>query len=555
MKVNQHSPPHGFPYDVLNNKFQYPSQPDHILRTPGLQRLASQSIRLVNNHAPSSVCAPSRSALWLGRSVGFNRIRSNSNPLIGVNELDCESPDWIPWTKVIQNLGYDTYFLGKWGLGATTGHPRKCGFSYFQGYPEHGGAIGLLPFPPLVSLFNASEWNPKNVKDDMDTINFPENANYNSNPPSEARCTSPDGKCTNMDERIYKKALNIISKYINKNMDQNNNNPFFLAWAPLTPHVARYYFPPNTRMKDAPLNTSPVSHLGIRTKTNYPTWGTCERGHAAQIESSIDRDMNGLLDLLESSPTLNKNTIVIFASDNGPHNECDPVSEHNLPQFFMGAGGLLGQKTTMWEGGLRVPTMVRWFGKIPGGGMSRIPGTSLDFVPSLFDAIGYQPVTNYDGSSLLLAWMKGDEEFLLQQQQQQHQQRMSSATSVQTTNNVIELRSKYFQTEICRDPFEDKSCVTATYSTSDWPRTLYKMIRHESSPTNRAENGNPPIFELFELVSDPKEMNNLLLGGSLNNGSTDTDSTSSSKYQAVFQELLDVRSTLRTIHPSDPSAD
>jgi arylsulfatase A len=521
-EANQQTNNLGFPYDIFKNLYERPTPAERIIKTPNLARLATQSVRLLNNHSPSAVCAPSRSALWLGRSVGFNRIRSNSNPKDGVGELMCNSPDWIPWPKFIQQAGYDTYFLGKWGLGSTTGHPRKCGFSFFQGYSIHGGAIGLLPFPPTISLFNVSTWNPSSMKD-MDYINFPENTQYKTHPLNENYCSVSDPNtktglatsvCSNMDDAIFSKAMTIISNYKNPSI---KTKPFFLVWAPLTPHASRWYFAPGTRLSFAPINTSPVVNLGLRTRDRFPTWKLCERGHAAQIEYSIDRDIDHLLDLLESSPTLNKNTLFIFTSDNGPHRECDPVAIHDTPKFFMGAGGLLGHKTTMWEGGLRVPTMVRWVGTIPGGTVSRIPSTSIDFIPSIFEAIGISPTTQkYNASSLLQAWILGDEK--------------SKFSRINNGDN------RYFQTEICRDPFQDSSCVTSTYDTGDWPNTLYKFIRHELNPQDRLENGNPPLYELFELVSDPQETTSLI---------------GNPQYRKMIKEFLNIRQELRLPHPSD----
>jgi arylsulfatase A-like enzyme len=208
----------------------------------------------------------------------------------------------------------------------------------------------------------------------------------------------------------------------------NSTRPFCLVWASTAPHASGYHR--GTKL------TSTTARLGDRVG-QYPPYA-CKRGHAAQVEQHIDQDVGLLLDLLEANPYLDENTVVVFASDNGPHAQCTDDVTFN-PSFYLGSGGLRGYKHSIWDGGLRVPGIVRWKGKVAAGSVSKVPQSLYDLQHTFLDMAGITP-TQTGGSSLVDVWTKGDK-----------------AKPVRA----------WVHLEFCDTPFVDASCSTATLDVAD----------------------------------------------------------------------------------------
>jgi arylsulfatase A len=500
-EVSQQDPTWGFPYDPDNHPVQHhkiPKDPAKILHTPGITKFAQQGIRLFNSHSPSAVCAPSRASIFTGRDVGWNFIRGNTDPTSVVNEREIDCLHEITWTRQIKNQGYQTYYIGKWGLGTDEGHPARCGFDYFIGFLEHGGEEGILPFSSFLYEFNTSDPanqydltpptdnnnNGKLILDATTYVKLTKNT-IPSALPSYTTCVEQQA-CTNVNEVFTNKALEILNN--KKGIGNNQQQPFFLVWAPPSPHTARWTWLDNVQYNDQGKTTSPYSHWKYHAKADYPSWNLCEIGRAAMIEYTVDGDITQLLNVLESSPSLNDNTLIIFTSDNGPPRSCDPIPLIDTVSFFEGTGGLNGRKELLWEGGTRVSTMVRWMGKIPPGTVSKIPHLLTDLIPSIFEGLNLLPLTGpHDGVSLWNAWINGGK----------------SDTTTQ--------RRLYFSTEICRVPHEDVACATATYDTTQWPKVLNKLLLFEPKlPFRLSYEGISTAQQLFDLVADPLETNTLL---------------------------------------------
>jgi len=312
-----------------------------MIRTPNIDRMAADGIRFTQCYAGSTVCAPSRCALMTGLHTGHCRVRGNARvPL---------EPDDRTVAEVLKAAGYATALCGKWGLGETdsTGIPNKKGFDFFFGYLNQNHAHAY--YPDFLWKNQEKVALPNVVK---------------NNVASKKVVYSPD--------LITKEALGFI--------DANKDRPFFLYFAPTLPHAN------NEAKKD-----------GMEIPSDAPytteTWPQPQKNHAAMI-TRLDADVGKVLDKLKELK-LDENTIVFFSSDNGPHKEGG-----GDPAFFSSSGGLRGYKRSMTEGGIRVPMIVRWPGKVQPAESGQV-WAFWDFLPTAAELGGTRAPTGLDGQSIV----------------------------------------------------------------------------------------------------------------------------------------------------------
>ena len=427
-----------------------PQDPKRTFLTPNVNRLSLQSKRMWRMYSPSSICAPSRSSIFTGRNVGLNKIRTNWNSK--------DMPTYAELNETVASFAqtlqasadYETVYFGKWGLGATIGAPNLHGFENFMGFLREGiNDELLLQFPPWL---NTAVVSPDTNKTTSTTVYYTGNQRF---PPSELRCAiEHQATCTNANIVFRNKALTFL-----RQRAAYQTRPFLLVWAPTTPHASEYSF--GTKA------TSTTYNLAWR-KGQFPPY-SCKRGHAAQIEQHIDIDIGMLLNLLEANPSLDANTLLVFSSDNGPHADCKDDLSYT-PNFFIGNGGLRGWKTYIYDGGLRVPTFVRWPGKVQPNTVSTAVQTLYDLQATFLDVAGLVPKQT-GGVSLLPIWLKGD----------------AYANS-----------RPWAHFELCAAPKIDSSCSTGTLDTATKGH-LWKLVVTPSSPQG----------ELYDLLVDATEANNL----------------------------------------------
>ncbi len=323
------------------------------IRTPNLDRMASQGMRFTSFYAGSTVCAPSRCALMTGLHTGHCLIRGNAKvPL---------RPEDLTVAKLLQNAGYRTGLVGKWGLGNenSTGVPQKQGFDVFLGYLDQTHAHDYYP---------AFLWRYDRRTGFDDKQLLPEN---------------DDGKKGIYSHDLFTAAATNFVR-INKPEQQNGFRPFFLYLAYTIPHANNE----ETRRSgngmqvpsDAPYSSEP--------------WSQPERNKAAMI-TRLDTDVGKLLDTLKTL-NIDEDTVVFFSSDNGPHKEGG-----GDPKFFDSSGPLRGIKRDLYEGGIRVPLIVRWPGHIKSRQVNDQPWAFWDVLPTLAEIAGAKPPTNIDGISML----------------------------------------------------------------------------------------------------------------------------------------------------------
>lgn len=311
------------------------------IRTPNLDRLAAEGMRFTSFYAGSTVCAPSRAALLTGRHTGHTTIRGNGTvPL---------RPEDVTVAEVLKRAGYTTIALGKWGLGleGTSGIPTRQGFDEWAGYLDQTHAHDYYP---TEIWRNEQKWP------------LIDNSNHKQGLYSH--------------DLFTRAAINAIRIYADR--------PFFLYLAYTIPHA-------NTELGKKTGN-------GMQVPSDRPysreTWPQPEKNKAAMI-TRLDADVGRILDHLKQH-NLDERTVIFFSSDNGPH-----AAGGVDPKFFQSAGPLRGIKRDLYEGGIRVPLIVRWPGKIRAGTTNDQPWAFWDFLPTAAEIAKVQAPKDLDGISFL----------------------------------------------------------------------------------------------------------------------------------------------------------
>lgn len=350
-----------------------------LIRTPHLDRLADQGMKLTQHYCGNAVCAPSRCVLMTGKHPGHAWIRSNkADPPEGQEPILANE---VTLGELMQQEGYVTGAFGKWGLGGpdTSGQPLDQGFHRFFGY---------------LCQSHAHSYYPSFLRSDRGTVEL------NNNPAvfGHANFRKGDDKS---DPRSYDQfkgtdyAPDRINEQVLSFIRRNKDKPFFCYYPTVIPHVALHI--PDDDLK-------PYLDLGWKdppfTKQKgygYTPHFTPRAAYAAMI-TRMDLYIGNVLKLLDDLE-LSDNTLVIFSSDNGT-THLDLEVDYD---FFESVGELRGLKGSLYEGGVRVPTVVRWPGRVAAGSEhDRISGFE-DWMPTILDAVEAKtsPPEKIDGISLL----------------------------------------------------------------------------------------------------------------------------------------------------------
>ncbi len=328
------------------------------LKTPHLDQMARAGMRFTQHYAGSTVCAPSRCVLMTGLHTGNTRIRGNDRSLLRTQDVTI--------AEVLKDAGYATGCVGKWGVGhpPPLDDPQRHGFDYFYGYVNMFHAHNFYP-----------EWlveNGKKVK--LRNIVYDD---YDKPVDREGRGVASQ-KVDYAPELITQAGLKFIEDY--------RDGPFFLYFAMNIPHA-------NNEAggdKRANRNGMEVPDHGTFVEKDWPAQ---EKGFARMMEI-IDTDVGRILGKLDELG-LADDTLVMFSSDNGPHQE----GGHKMP-FFDSNGPLKGMKRDLYEGGIRVPMIARWPGHIQPGSESNHLSGFQDVMPTLAEIAG-KDVAMTDGISFL----------------------------------------------------------------------------------------------------------------------------------------------------------
>ena len=331
-----------------------------VITTPNLDRMAKEGMRFTQFYSGATVCAPSRSVLMTGLHHGHTRVRGNAgqqNPAAqALKEGD------VTVASVLKKAGYKTALIGKWGLGnvgaAESGLPRKQGFDYFYGYLSQHHAHNH--FPDYL-------WRNES-KEPLSNIIVPvgeDGAGYATEAIHYA------------DDLFADDALKFVS--------ENRQSPFFLYWSMVIPHA-------NNERGRILGDGAHVPDYGPYADKDWPKQ---DKGQAAMI-TRLDSYVGRMMDHLKSLG-LAENTLVIFTSDNGPHNE----SKHDLERFDPN-GPYTGIKRSLTDGGIRVPFIAWWPGKVTAGESAHV-GYFPDWLPTAAELAGAPAPDKTDGISLVPA--------------------------------------------------------------------------------------------------------------------------------------------------------
>lgn len=401
------------------------------IATPNINRLAANGMSFTQHYSGSTVSGPSRACLMTGQHTGHTHIRGHIEHPNGQEPLD---PNVKILPQLFKSQGYATGAFGKWGLGHETSNtkPNDMGFDRFYGY---------------INQVHAHTYYPTYLWKNTTRVSL-------------------DGKTYSQD-LIHNEAMQFIR--------DNKDKPFFGYFAYVLPHAALHQ--PNDSIYQRYTNKFP------ETAWNGGYYPAVEKPHAqhAGMVTRIDTYIGQIVAELEALGILD-NTIIFFTSDNGPHTEGGAD-----PNFFNTEKRMQGTKRSLNEGGVRVPFIVQWNGKVPAGTTSHHISAFWDMMPTFTELLGLKDTWTQetDGISILPTLTQSDT-------QAEHEYMYWEFKE----GNSIALRK------------------------GNW-----KLIKNNASSTS-------PVFLLYDLDTDLGEKNNL-----------------AAKYPEKLEELKQIMNNARTVSP------
>ncbi len=347
------------------------------IRTPNIDGLAREGMRFTRHYSGAPVCAPARNVLMTGLHLGHTEIRGNRQAEAPWTEGQWPiSSNTLTLAKVLRQAGYTTGAVGKWGLGpvGSSGDPNQQGFDLFFGYNCQAAAHTYYPD----HLWRNAEKIVINRQ------------------PVPGRARQPEGEVKIEDWQSEVYAPDLIEAEAVKFIAANAAKPFFLFCAFTEPHVALQ--PPRRLVDSYPASWDQRPYRGENGYLPHPR----PRAAYAAMITSLDEHVGKVLAALQAHK-LDGHTLVIFTSDNGTAPPAKDPAFHVGgvdPAFFNSTRGLRGYKGSVYEGGLRVPLIVRWPGKVEAGSQSDFPSYFPDHFATLCDVLGLAPAGKRDGVSL-----------------------------------------------------------------------------------------------------------------------------------------------------------
>ena len=438
--------------------FHQDTKPAPRFDTPQIDALAADGIRLTHHYAASPVCAPSRASFLLGRHQGHCSLRANL--------LYVPLEDNLTLARMLKQCGYFTAHLGKYGIAGKKaakthpGHPNHRGFDYFLGYLFHG---------------DPNEHYPRNGTTEVGAFVY-EN----------------DRKIQDAWVDVYTPDLwtSRAKKLIVDETRRNPDRPFFLYLAYDTPHrklqAPPAPYPAGGGLRGGLQWTGPPGYCNTATNESenidawfHPdiateNWPVNSKRHAAMVRR-IDSGVGDLVQTLKELG-IDRNTLIVFTSDNGPHSEGG-----QNPRFFESYGGMDGVKRDLWEAGIRVPTVAWWPGGIAPGTESAFPSGLWDWMPTFAELANAAPPAWSDGVSLVPT----------------------------LTGNGRQRQRKHLYFEF-KGPLSTPNWTEFELSRRNRPRGEMQAVRIGNFIGVRTEVATArDRFEIYDVVQDPKQTVNL----------------------------------------------
>jgi arylsulfatase A len=353
-----------------------------IMRTPALDQLAAEGMKFTQHYAGNNVCAPSRCVLMTGKHPGHAWVRDNRE--VGTwysGEGQFPLPAAVQTLPaVLKAAGYATGAFGKWGLGGvgSSGDPLKHGFDHFFGFNDQR---------------HAHNYFPQYLVDDAGKLGLPGNSQVVTNEglslPTVADPQSPANYARFLGGQY---APDLCCQRALKFIHDHKDKPFFLYYPTTVPHLALQV--PEDSLAEYRGRLDDRPYLGGNGYLPHPY---PHAAYAAMV-TRLDRDLGRLVQRVKELG-LDRDTIIIFTSDNGA---VYPLSGFD-PDYFHSNGDLHGFKGSMYEGGIRVPLVVRWTGHVPAGTIARRVTGFEDWFPTLLELAGRRSAVPKDLDGLSFA--------------------------------------------------------------------------------------------------------------------------------------------------------
>lgn len=334
-----------------------------LIQTPHIDQMAKEGIRFTDFYAANTVCIPSRVGLLLGQHPGHAPIRDNFTPHLkdfsGYME-DLPEDLWPPKVEtlgqIMKRAGYKTAQFGKLeaGIPMAPGMMTKLGWDYWFGFRETDDAAQYYPVDLL--------W--KNDRRIVLEANRAEEVQ---------KAGIIGGKGIYSEDLFVEEILSFIR--------ENKDSPFFIYFPTQVPHGRHPKYGSQIQVPD----------IGPYADRD---WTFLEKLYAAMItrfDSHVGQIIQQLKDL-----GLDERTIIFLTSDNGDEN-----SYYGYTKRFEATGPLRGKKRFLYEGGIRVPMIVRWPGHIKPSQTSNLPWAGWDIMATLADLAGIKPPKHTDGISVV----------------------------------------------------------------------------------------------------------------------------------------------------------
>lgn len=354
-----------------------------FISTPNIDSLASTGVRFTQAYSGSPVSAPSRASLMTGQHTGHTTVRGNKEYWRGTDTLTYGvnkeyavvgqhpySADRVILPEILKDNGYTTGLFGKWagGYENSISTPDKRGIDDFFGYICQFQAH--LYYPNFLNRYYPEQGDTAVVRVVME-----DNIDYPMYGPEYRNRSQYSG------DLIHQEALKWIGK-------QSADKPFAAFLTYTLPH-AELYQPNDSLLQYYEQKFTDDFDWGGQEASRYNATKNVHAQFAAMI-TRLDAYVGEIVDLLEETG-LDENTIIIFTSDNGPHEEGGAD-----PKFFGRDGKLRGLKRQCYEGGIRIPFIVNWKGTTAEGIESDRQIVFYDMMPTICDLLGVDLETAYD---------------------------------------------------------------------------------------------------------------------------------------------------------------